>query len=97
MVSYDGKLVRSTHQGLNHWTPGVLNYDGRIWEILETSTQPDTPETSEQPAVPAWKPGIVVNPGQKYTHNGTTYEVVQAHTTQAGWEPPAVPALWKKL
>lgn len=103
VVRYDGKLVRSTHQGLNSWAPGTLGFDGRIWEILETTDEPETPETSEapetseQPAAPAWKPGIVVNPGQKYTHNGTTYEVVQAHTTQQGWEPPAVPSLWKKL
>lgn len=94
VVRYQGKLVRSTHQGLNHWVPGVLNYDGRIWEILETT---DEPETSEQPETPAWQPGIAVNPGQKYTHNGNSYEVIQPHTTQAGWEPPVVPALWKKL
>ena len=58
---------------------------------------PKTPEATEQPDTPAWQPGVAVNPGQKYTHNGDTYEVIQAHTTQAGWEPPAVPALWKKL
>ena len=23
------------------------------------------------------------------------YQVVQAHTTQAGWEPPNLPALWQ--
>lgn len=105
VVRYDGKLVRSTHQGLNSWEPGTLGFDGRIWEILETpaeetpdtSDETETPETSGQPAVPAWKPGITVNPGQKYTHAGTTYEVIQAHTTQQGWEPPAAPALWKKL
>lgn len=114
VVRYDGQLVRSTHQGLNHWEPGVLGFDGRIWEILETPTEetpeepetteePETeetsesPETTEQTETPAWQPGIAVNPGQKYTHNGNTYEVIQAHTTQQGWEPPAVPALWKKI
>lgn len=97
VVRYEGKLVRSTHQGLNSWAPGTLGFDGRIWEILETTAESETSETAEQPAAPAWKPGIVVNPGQKYTHSGTTYEVVQAHTTQQGWEPSAVPSLWKKL
>lgn len=51
-------------------------------------TEPDTPE---------WKPGTTVKPGDRYTHNGSAYEVIQGHTTQAGWEPPAVPALWKKV
>lgn len=103
VVRYDGQLVRSTHQGLNHWEPGTLAFDGRIWEILETEEpeetpdEPETEEVTEQPDTPAWQPGIAVNPGQKYTHNGNTYEVIQAHTTQQGWEPPAVPALWKKL
>lgn len=62
----------------------------------ETSENEETPET-EAPTTPAWAPNLLVNPGQKYTHAGATYEVIQAHTTQAGWEPPAVPALWKKL
>lgn len=101
VVRYQGKLVRSTHKGLNHWEPGTLAFDGRIWEVIEEAAeeQPETegPETSEQPETPAWQPGIAVNPGQKYTHNGNSYEVIQPHTTQAGWEPSAVPALWKKL
>lgn len=101
VVRYQGKLVRSTHKGLNHWTPGTLAFDGRIWEVIgdAAETQPETegPETNEQPTTPAWQPGIAVNPGQKYTHNGDTYQVIQPHTTQQGWEPPAVPALWKKL
>lgn len=44
--------MRSTHQGLNHWAPGTLGFDGRIWEILETEEAeetPDEPETSETP------------------------------------------------
>lgn len=98
VVRYQGKLVRSTHKGLNHWEPGTLGFDGRIWEIIEEAEESaDTEETTDQPTVPEWKPGIAVKPGQKYAHNGVTYEVVQAHTTQAGWEPSAVPALWKKI
>lgn len=32
--------------------------------------------------------------GNQRTHNGSRYSVIQAHTTQAGWEPDVVPALW---
>ena len=44
--------------------------------------------------VPAWKPGIRVEVDERYSYQGVTYTVVQAHTTQVGWEPPAVPALF---
>lgn len=101
VVRYDGKLVRSTHQGLNHWEPGTLAFDGRIWEILETSTQPDTPETSEtteQPAAPTFKqptgPHDAYKQGDKVTFNGEVYE-----STINGnvWAPDSYPQGWKKL
>ncbi|MER5321864.1 carbohydrate-binding protein [Streptosporangium roseum] len=30
-------------------------------------------------------------------YGGVNYRCPQAHTTQAGWEPPAVPALWRRI
>ena len=30
-------------------------------------------------------------------YGGATWEVVQGHTTQKGWEPDRVPSLWKKV
>lgn len=53
VVQYEGKLVRSTHQGLNSWAPGTLDYDGRIWEIIdEPETEPETGENTEQLTAP---------------------------------------------
>lgn len=50
VVRFEGKLVRSTHQGLNSWEPGTLGFDGRIWEIIDTpETEPETSETEETP------------------------------------------------
>lgn len=98
VVRYQGKLVRSTHKGLNHWAPGTLGFDGRIWEDITPKTQPEKPaEGTAGGSTTAWKPGLAVKTGEQYTYNGATYQVVQPHTTQAGWEPSAVPALWKKL
>ncbi|WP_165242157.1 hypothetical protein [Corynebacterium lizhenjunii] len=34
IVAYKGRVVRSTHKGLNSWEPGTLNFDGRIWEDI---------------------------------------------------------------
>lgn len=36
---------------------------------------------------PDWSPGIDVKVGERYNHGGKLWEVRQAHTTQAGWEP----------
>jgi len=34
-------------------------------------------------------------PGTKVEYQGILYELVQAHTSQMGWEPSMVPALWR--
>lgn len=46
IVRHKGKLVRSTHDGLNCWEPGTLGFDGRIWEVVDESEVSETPETS---------------------------------------------------
>lgn len=97
VVRFEGKLVRSTHQGLNSWAPGTLGFDGRIWEVIDTpETEPETSETGET-EVPEWQPNLNVKPGERYTFQGETYEVVQPHTSAAHWPPNAVPALYKKV
>ena len=99
VVRYQGKLVRSTHKGLNHWEPGTLGFDGRIWEDI-TPDEDATPEGENMPTTPAapvWKPGVTYVPGEVITHNGVTYKVVQGHTSQAGWQPDMVPALFSRV
>ena len=32
--------------------------------------------------------------GDRRQYDGLLYRCIQAHTSQAGWEPPNVPALW---
>lgn len=41
-----------------------------------------------------WAPNVWYNVGDTVTYNGVTYQAIQAHTSQVGWEPPYVPALW---
>jgi hypothetical protein len=83
----------------------VAIFDGVPWTCLQAHTSQNawTP-----PAVPAlwsiqgqggggpveWVAGEAVAIGDQRVFEGTTYEVIQAHTTQTGWEPPNVPALW---
>ena len=44
-----------------------------------------------------WSAGERLSVGDRRAYEGTLYEVVQAHTTQSGWEPPNVPALFKHV
>ena len=45
----------------------------------------------------AWEPGRDYATGERLTHGDTLYKVLQAHTSQAGWEPDAAPSLFAKL
>ncbi|MEV0614108.1 glycosyl hydrolase family 18 protein [Nonomuraea sp. NPDC050404] len=42
-----------------------------------------------------WAPWTAYATGAQVTYNGVTYQCLQGHTSQPGWEPPNVPALWK--
>ena len=95
IVQHNGRIVRSTHKGLNSWEPGTLAFDGRIWEDITPVAAEENPATGE--TITQWAPGIVATVGMKLTYNGATYEVIQPHTTQADWLPDALPALYKKL
>lgn len=50
---------------------------------------------------PAWvageTTGINYAIGDRVRYGGKLYKCVQAHTSQIGWEPPNVPALWTEV
>ena len=46
---------------------------------------------------PVWKAGIAYSAGYKAQHNGMLWRCRQAHTSQEGWEPENVPALWEEI
>ena len=53
----------------------------------------DRVETAD-PDAEEWQAGVAYAVDDEVTYDGTLYRCVQAHTSQAGWEPPNVPALW---
>lgn len=55
---------------------------------------PDDTYDSVLPLFPDWVSGETVAVGAVRQFDGALYRVVQAHTTQADWTPPTVPALW---
>ena len=46
---------------------------------------------------PEWVAGVAYSAGYKAQHNGRLWRCRQAHTSQEGWEPENVPALWEEL
>lgn len=43
---------------------------------------------------PSWQVGVDYTVDERIRYDNVLYRVVQAHTSQNGWEPPMVPALF---
>lgn len=65
--------------------------------LIEQASESLTDEQAvEAPQMfPAWRVGIAYAIGDRRQHDGTLYTCLQAHTSQADWEPQLTPALWK--
>lgn len=46
---------------------------------------------------PAWAVGVAYAKDERVQYDGKLYKVVQAHTSQADWTPPTVPALFTEV
>lgn len=46
---------------------------------------------------PKWAVGIAYEAGFKVQHNGKLWRVLQAHTSQDGWQPENAPSLWEQI
>src|SRR5690242_15556307 len=44
--------------------------------------------------IPNWAPNTAYAVGALVMYQNVEYKCIQAHTSQVGWEPPNVPALW---
>ncbi|MGV0434171.1 carbohydrate-binding protein [Corynebacterium ureicelerivorans] len=111
IVAHKRRIWRTDLPTLNVWEPGTPNTMWvDITDMLltqanqqaqpEETDAPEEPEPEPEPegtGVQEWAPGINVTPGQRYTFQGDTYEVIQGHTSASHWPPNAVPALYKKV
>ena len=64
-------------------------------EYLDIDLSDPEPEPEPEPSVREWAAGMGVAAGERIRYEGVVYVVVQAHTTQDGWRPDAVPALYR--
>jgi len=44
-----------------------------------------------------WEPGTWYGEGSVVVYRGAQYKIIQPHTSEPGWEPPATPALWGRM
>ncbi|MDZ7703379.1 MAG: hypothetical protein U5L04_02715 [Trueperaceae bacterium] len=86
--TYDGDewIVRQEHQALEDREPDV--YTAGWWRMKPVT---------EGDEVPEWAAQVSYAVGDHVTYDGTEYSCLQAHTSQVGWEPPNVPALWETV
>ena len=84
-VSHEGVTykVRQRHLTQSDWLPSVVL---ALYEVVNT----EPPVEGVQP----WIAGETVTTGDVRSYDGIDYACLQGHTTQVGWHPPAVPALW---
>lgn len=54
-------------------------------------------ENLPEPGLPLWTTGVSYVVGDEVSHQGLDYRCRQSHTSQSGWEPPNVYALWERI
>ena len=101
---------RNWHANIAVQVGDVFTYKGALWRCIQAHTtqggwQPDkTPalwhkvEIVAEGTVRVWEKGVAYAVGDVVAfpkEDGAQYTCIQAHTSQAGWQPPAAPALWK--
>ena len=71
----------------------------KIREIIEkaSASLEDTDALDAVELFPLWADGVAYSVGERVQYDGKLYKVVQAHTSQADWTPPTVPALFTEV
>ena len=77
---------------------GIRNARRLRGEIEKASVSlPDEDALAAVELFPQWAVDAAYTLGQRIRYDGKLYRCVQAHTSQTGWEPPNVPALWTEV
>lgn len=71
----------------------------KLREMLHkaSASLPDEDALEAVELFPLWATGIAYEADQRIRYGEKLYRCVQAHTSQEGWEPPAVPALFTEV
>lgn len=71
----------------------------KLRELLHkaSASLPDEDALEAVELFPLWAVGSAYEADQRIRYGEKLYRCVQAHTSQSGWEPPAVSALWTEV
>ena len=71
----------------------------RLRPLIEQAAQSLDDEAALEAVLlfPEWQTNTAYTAGQKVRHAGILYAVLQAHTSQDGWEPDAAPSLFARV
>ena len=67
------------------------------WRIADIPAIVTRFRPADEPSEVQWVANLQVKAGETVIWNNEKWEVIQSHTTQAGWTPNVVPALFRKL
>lgn len=68
-----------------------------ITNTINTLTVDDNTALRMLSFYPEWLPNTAYSVGYKVQQNGKLWRVVQAHTSQVGWEPENAASLWEQI
>lgn len=80
----------------------MIEQTGKAMELLNINFNDLLPNLSDEQALqvplmfPKWQAGKEYAVGDRVLYLGILYKVLQAHTSQAGWEPDITPSLFAK-
>lgn len=103
--SHNNNYYTECPTGQRTVTPDQVNFALLLGSIQEgffnLPEGSDTTEalfwTKDQGAADEWAAGISYAVNDEVSYLGVNYICLQAHTSQVGWEPPNVPALWSAV
>lgn len=102
-VSEGGRNYVSLHPA-NVWPPSTPHPG--LWREVPVKAPDPAPEEPEEPSdetdspvddVPPYVSGVPYDAGSRFTWEGRTWEVLQAHTSAAHWPPDQAPSLYKAV
>ena len=76
-----------------------VKYAKKLRPIIEQAAQGLDDQTALEAKClhPVWAAGAAYAVGHKVQHGGRLWKVLHAHTSQDGWEPENVPALFARV
>lgn len=95
-IAQDAQIAHEAAERTRHMTESEVTRL-LIAQQINTLTVDDNTALRMVEFYPAWAAGQDYTAGYKVQHGGKLWRCVQAHTSQAGWEPENAASLWTEI